>query len=93
VTDVVARSQTAPVSRVRVVTTVFGTLLVVLAEFLLLYGVYQRSEPVSRAQVAVAVLDGQLRTVTAGHVDALAGSARLAADRATSPSSTCRPAG
>ena len=81
-TDVAASTETAPVSRVRVVMTVIGTLFVVLAEFLLLYGVYQRSEPVSRAEVTVAVLDGQLRTATAGQLDALTGPARLAADRA-----------
>ncbi|HTZ42933.1 MAG TPA: EAL domain-containing protein [Jatrophihabitans sp.] len=62
--------------------TALGTLAVVVAEFVLLYGVYQRSGPVGRAEVVVAGYDGQLRAATPGQARALAGQARAVADRA-----------
>jgi hypothetical protein len=72
-----------PVSRARVLTTVLGTLLVVIAEFVLLTGVYERAIPVSRAEVVVAAVDGQLQS--AGSVPAtttLTQQALAAADQA-----------
>jgi hypothetical protein len=51
-------------ARSRVLSTVLGTLLVVGCEFALLDGVYDRVQPVGRAQVAVARLAGELSAGT-----------------------------
>ncbi len=74
----------APVSKLRVLVTVFGTLLVVTAEFVLLTGVYERAVPVNRAEVVVAAVDGQLRSAEAdaGAATALARQAQAAAHQA-----------
>jgi diguanylate cyclase (GGDEF)-like protein/PAS domain S-box-containing protein len=72
----------SPVSRLRALVTVLGTLLVVIAEFVLLTGVYERAVPVSRAEVVVASLDGQLQSAGGAQTDALARQARTVAAQA-----------
>ncbi|HET6210953.1 MAG TPA: PAS domain S-box protein, partial [Jatrophihabitans sp.] len=72
----------APVSRLRILATVFGTLLVVTAEFVLLTGVYERAVPVSRAEVVVAAVDGQLQSAGTGQATTLARQASTAARQA-----------
>ncbi|SDJ42093.1 PAS domain S-box-containing protein/diguanylate cyclase (GGDEF) domain-containing protein [Frankineae bacterium MT45] len=72
-TDVPPASlETIAVSRLRAVVTVFGTVLVVVAEFMLLAYVYDRVAPVSRDQVVIASLAGRLHStapsVTAGEI-------------------------
>jgi diguanylate cyclase (GGDEF)-like protein/PAS domain S-box-containing protein len=69
-------------SRARVLLTVLSTVLVVAAEFMLLAGVYQRSAPVSRAEVTVASLDGRLQSATPDQASALAAEARTVAAQA-----------
>ncbi len=77
-----AAAPRSPVSRLRALITVAGTLLVVIAEFVLLTGVYERAVPVSRAEVVVASLDGQLQSAGSVQTDALARQARLVAAQA-----------
>ncbi len=66
----------------RLAGTVLGTLAVVTAEFVLLSGVYERAVPVSRAEVAVAALDGQLRSAAPAQTAALARQVAPVADQA-----------
>jgi len=55
---------------------------VVIAEFVLLTGVYERAIPVSRAEVVVAAVDGQLQSAGSAPATTLARQALAAADRA-----------
>jgi diguanylate cyclase (GGDEF)-like protein/PAS domain S-box-containing protein len=84
VTPSAADAARARPSRVRLAGAVLGTLVVVTAEFVLLSGVYERAVPVSRAEVAVAALDGQLRSAVPAQTAALARQALPVADRAAS---------
>jgi diguanylate cyclase (GGDEF)-like protein/PAS domain S-box-containing protein len=69
-------------SRARVLSTVLGTVLVVVVEFLLLAGVYQRAAPVTRAEVSAAALAGQLQQPSAEGSESIAGEAVSAAGQA-----------
>jgi len=69
-------------SRVRVTVTAAATLLVVVAEFLLLSFVYRRVQPIEQAQLAVAGVSGELRSASAGQLPELARSADAAATQA-----------
>lgn len=71
-------------SRSRVLVTVIGTLVVVLAEFALLSMVYQRVQPTAQAQISVANLDGRLASGDSAQVLGLSQAARLVADEAGS---------
>ncbi|HJQ00933.1 MAG TPA: hypothetical protein VJ851_04990 [Jatrophihabitans sp.] len=52
-----------------------------IAEFVLLTGVYERAIPVSRAEVVVAAVDGQLRSAGSVPATTLTRQALAAADR------------
>ena len=77
-----ARPRGPKPARGRLASTVLGTLLVVFAEFVLLSGVYERAVPVSRAELAVATLNGQLAAAPAGQVPLLSRQALAVLDKA-----------